>query len=76
MIEHLIRWLNVSQRDYDIISCGLQLAIKYYADDYTLVTNTINDMVTLLDIVEKSSVWSGIRLNFGKYKITAYIQGL
>jgi len=33
-------------------------------------------MVTLLDIVEKYSDWSGIHLNAGKYKSTVYIIGL
>jgi hypothetical protein len=33
-------------------------------------------MVTLLDIVEQLSDWSGIRLSVGKCKITAYIQSL
>ncbi len=76
MIEPLIRWLNASQKGYDITSCGLRLASKWYANDGTLVTNTIEDMVTLLDIVEQFSDWSGIRLNVGKCKITAYMQKL
>jgi hypothetical protein len=50
-IEPLIRWLNASQQGYDMISCGLRLASKWYEYDGTLVTNTIEDMVTLLDIV-------------------------
>ena len=45
-------------------------------DDDTSVTNTIDDMITMLDIVEQFSDWSGIRLHVGKYKITTYIQGL
>ena len=57
-------------------SCGLRLASKWYADDGTLITNTIEEMVTFLDIVEQFSDWSGIRLNVGKIKITAYIQSL
>jgi hypothetical protein len=76
MIEPLIRWLNASQKGYDITSCGLRLASKWYADDGTLVTNTVEDMIALLDIVEQFSDWSGIRLNVGKCKITAYIQAL
>ncbi len=55
MIEPLIRWLNASQKGYIINSCRLRLASKGYADDGTLVTNTIEDMVTLLDIVEQFS---------------------
>ena len=76
MIEPLIRWLNASQKGYHINSCGLRLASKWYADDGTLVTNTIEDMMTLLNIVEQFSDWSGIRLNVGKCKVTAYLQGL
>ncbi len=71
MIEPLIRWLKASHKGYDMTSWGLRLAIKWYADDGTLVTNTIDDMVTLLDIVKQFSDWSGIRLNVGKCKITA-----
>jgi hypothetical protein len=41
-----------------------------------LVTNTIDDIITLLDIVEQFSAWSGIRLNVGKFEITAYLLGL
>ena len=76
MIESLIRWLNASHKAYDMTSCGLQLASKWYTDDGTLVTNTIEDMIALLEIVEQSSDWSGIRLNVGKYKNTAYMQNL
>ena len=76
MIEPLIRWLNVSHKGYDMTSCGLQLASKWYADDGTLVTNTIEDMVALLEIVEQFSEWSGIRLDVEKFKITAYMQNL
>ena len=76
MIEPLIRRLTASQKSYDIISCGLRLAIKWSADDGTLVSNTINDMITLLDIVKQFIDWSGILLNVEKCKITAYIQGL
>ena len=40
------------------------------------MTDTIDDMITLLNIVEPFNDWSGIRLNVGKCKITAYLQGL
>jgi hypothetical protein len=73
MIEPLIRWLNASQNGYEITSCGLRLTSKWYAYDGTLVINTIEDMVILLDIVEQFRDWPGIRLNVGKCKITAYI---
>ena len=76
MLEPLIRWLTASQKGYDITSFGLRLANKWYSDDDTLVTNTIDNMITLLDIVEQFSDWSGIRHDVGKCKILAYIQGL
>jgi hypothetical protein len=76
MIEPRIRWLNASNKGYDMTSCGLRLASKWYVDDGTFVTNTIEEMVALLDTVEQFSEWSGIRLNVGKCKITAYIQSL
>ncbi len=67
VIEFLILWLTASQKNYDITSCDLKLARKWYDDDDTMVTNTIEGMVTLLDIVEQFSDWSGIRLNVEKY---------
>jgi len=76
MIELLIRWLTASQKGYNLTSCGLRLASKWYADDGKLITNTIADMSTLLNIVEQFSTWSGIRLNVGKCKITSYLQSL
>jgi hypothetical protein len=54
----------------------LPTRLTWYADDGTLITNNIEDMTVLLDIVDKFSNWSGIRLNVGKYKIPAYIQSL
>jgi len=47
IIEPLIRWLNASQKGDGINSCGLYLASKWYVDDGTLVTNTIDAMITL-----------------------------
>jgi hypothetical protein len=73
MIEPLIIWLTTSKREYDIILRGLQLATKWSADDGTLVTNTVDDMIALLDIVEQFRAWFGIHLNVGKCKITACI---
>ena len=52
MIEPLMRWLTASHKGYDIYSCSLRLASKWYADDGTLITNTIDDTITQLDIVE------------------------
>ena len=73
MIEPLIRWLKASQKGYTLKSCGLRLANKWYADDGTLVTNSLEDMTALLNIVQQYREWSVIRLNVGKCKITAYI---
>jgi hypothetical protein len=63
MIEPLIRWLNAADKGYDITTYGLKLASKWYADDGTLVTNSVEDIVSLMDIVQQFSAWSGIRLN-------------
>ena len=77
MIEPLIRWFRASQQGYNIASCGLQLANKlYYADDENLVTNTVDDMIVLLDLVDQLKKWSGIHINVNKCKITAIIQEL
>ena len=53
MVKLLIRWLKVSGKGYDIASCGLKLARKWYADDGTLITNSIEDMISLLDIIQQ-----------------------
>ena len=76
MVEPLIRWLTASGKRYDIASCGLKLASKWYAGDGTLLTNSIEDMISLLDIIQQVSTWLGIHLNAVKCKITAYIHEL
>ena len=76
MVELLIHWLNAADKGYDVTSCGLKLASKWYADDGTLVTNSVEDMISLLDSVQQISARSGIRLNVDKCKITAYIHAL
>ncbi len=76
MIEPLIRWLTASGKGYNIASCGLNLASKWYADDGTLLTNSVEDMISLLDIIQQFSKWSDIHLNAAKCKITAYIHEL
>ncbi len=63
MIEPLIRWFRASEKGYNISSCNLHLASKWYADDGTLVTNSVENMISLLDMVNQFSEWSGIRLN-------------
>ncbi len=76
MIEPIIRRLRVSHKGYGIASCGLHLASKWYADDRTLVTDSVEDMIVLLDLVDQFSKWSGIILNVNKCKITACISVL
>jgi hypothetical protein len=76
MIEPLTRWLNAADKGYKITSCGLTLASKWYVYDGTLVTNSVDDIISLLAIVHKFSEWSGIHLNVGKCKVTAYIHEL
>ncbi len=76
MVEPLIIWLTATGKVYDIASCGLQLASKWYDDECTLLTNSVEDMISLLDIIQHISTWSGIHLNAAKCKITAYIHDL
>ncbi len=76
MVEPLIKWLTASGKGYDIASCGLNLASKWYADDGTLLTNLVEDMISLLDIIQHFSTWSCIHLNVAKCNITAYIHAL
>ena len=76
MVEPLIRWPTAPGKGYDIASCGLKLASKWYADDGTLLTNSVEDMISLLDIIQQFSKWSGIHLDVAKCKITAYIHEL
>ena len=52
MVKPLIRWLNASGKGYNIASCGLRLASKCYADDGTLIPNSAEDMISLLDIIQ------------------------
>jgi len=76
MVEPLIRWLTASGKGYDIEPCGLKLAIKWYADDGILLTNIVEDMISLLDIIQHFSTWSSIHLNAARCNITAYIHEL
>jgi len=76
MIKLLIRWIRASNKGYDIASCGLQLAIKWYADAITLVTNSVEGMIVLLDLVDQFRKWPGIHLNANKCKITVFIHAL
>jgi len=69
MIEPLIRWLRASRKGYIIASYGSKLASKWYADDGTLVTNSAEDMIVLLYLVDQFSKWFNIHLNISKCKI-------
>ena len=44
MVEPLIRWLTASGKGYDIASCDLKHASKWYVDDGTLIANSVEDM--------------------------------
>ena len=76
LIEPLIRWLTASGKGYDIASCDLKLTSKWYADDGTLIANSVEDMISLLDIIQHFSMWSSIHLNVAECKITTYIHAL
>ncbi len=76
MVEPLIRWLTISGKGYDIASCGLKLASKWYADNIAIITNSVEDMISLLDIIQQFGTGSGIHLNVSKCKIDAYIHAL
>jgi len=76
MIEPLIRWLITLEKGYDIASYDLKLANKWYTGDGTLVTNSFEDLIALLNIVQQFSIRSGIHLHADKCKIAAYIQAL
>ena len=54
----------------------LKLASKWYADDGTLLTSSVEDMITLLDVIQQFIKWSCIHLNVNKCKINAYIYEL
>ena len=51
-VKPLIRWLTVSDKGYEIVSCGLKLARKWYVDDNTFVTNSVEYILSLLDIIQ------------------------
>ena len=52
MAEPLSRWLRASNKGYDIASRVLQLASTWYADDGTLVNNSVEDTIVLPDLVD------------------------
>jgi len=76
MIAPLIRWLKASQKGYNIASCGLHLDNKWYADDGTLVTSSVEDMMVLLNLVNQFSSLYGIHFNVDTCKITTYSKDL
>ncbi len=76
MVEPLIRWITASGKGYNIASCDLKLTSKWYVGEGTLITNSVEDMISLPNIIQQFSTWSGINLNVAKCKITAYIYAL
>ena len=76
MFKPRIRWLTASGEGCDIASSELKLASKWYVDDGTLITNSVEDMISLVDIIRQFSTWAGIHLNAAKCKIAAYIHEL
>ncbi len=46
---------------------------KWYADDGTLVANSMEDTISLLDLVNQFSEWPGIHLNSNKCNINAFL---
>ncbi len=55
MVEPLIRWLTASGKGYDIASCDLKHASKGYDDDGTLIIISVEDIISLLDIIQQCS---------------------
>jgi hypothetical protein len=55
MIDPLICWLNTYDKGYTIASYDLNLANKWYTDDGTFVINSVDDLISLLDIVQQFS---------------------
>ena len=76
LMEPLIRWLNAKGQGYTFASTGLELASKWYADDATLISDSIPKMISQLQTVERYSDWSGIRLSVPKCCVTAFLQQL
>ena len=77
--EPLTRWLHVGGRGYSMgcmsgTSKTLQMkcrtASSGYADDTTLVTNTVRNMVLQMNKVEQYSGWGNLKLNVSKCAAT------
>lgn len=51
---------------------GMQTAARAFADDVALVTASVQNMCTLLEVVETFCNWSGMRLNVTKSEISAW----
>ena len=51
MVEPLIRMFTVSGKGYDISSFDIKLASEWYADDGALIANSVEDMISLMDII-------------------------
>jgi hypothetical protein len=76
VVEPLIKLFTASGKGYDIASFDLKLASKLYDDDDTHITNSVEDMINLLDITKQFSTWPSNHLNVAKCKISTYIDAL
>ena len=51
---------------------GLRTAARAFADDVALVATSVQNMSTLLEVVDTFCTWSGMRLNVAKSEISAW----
>ena len=72
MVEPLIRWLE-DGTGYRFSDSGQTLSSKWYADDATLVTESLEAMQALCSKIDAFSKWSGIRENTAKCRTTGFI---
>ena len=53
-------------------ACGLRGNAEAFADDIALMTNSVQDMNTLLEQLQKFSDWSGMSMNLKKCEVTGF----
>ncbi len=58
------------------IHTNFEQPCNWYADDAILVAATIPALILMLEMVEKFSNWSGIRMSIPKCRLTGYIHKL
>ena len=76
MMEPLLRWLAKGSRGYLPSNTSMAYPTQAYADDLTLLTDSLEDMLTQFDKLERFSTWSHILINGKKCAITAYLHSL